>query len=232
MRKELLEYSYKHNLGHIPSSLSMIDYLEVVFEHVTRDNFIIIGKPFGAQAYYVLWKQLGWIDDIDSLSAGVKHDEIDFVDYSEETIGNALGIAAGIALTTEQKIYVNLSDGALQMGNILEAIQYIGKNRGNILLTVDYNNMQVTGKCSDIIPVDPVINFFRDNNWNTYIVDGHNKDELRSTMSTCFHFKSPTVIFCKTVKGKGVPVMEHDNKWHYGKLNETNFTQIINSIKE
>jgi transketolase N-terminal domain/subunit len=211
MKKELLEYSYKNNLSHIPSALSMLDYVDELFTKklVTPDDYIILGKPFGAQAYYLVWRKLGYLSDIEKLGAGVKHDEIEFVDYSEETMGNALGVSAGIAMTTEKLVWVNLSDAALQMGNTLEAIQFIGHHKlKNILVTVDFNNSQVLGNISDILPVEPVINFFHENGWqvNTGIED-FNIGEL------------PKVFIMKTKKGNGVPSIEKDiKKWHYKRI--------------
>ena len=150
MTKELLNYSFENNLAHIPSALSMLDYISVVFKYIKKTDNIIIGKPFGAQTYYLVWKHLGWLKDIQNLHMGVKHDEVDFVLYSEETIGNALGVAAGVALVSDKKTYVNLSDAALQMGNTLEAIQFIGQHKLDVLVTVDYNGSQVTGNTKHI----------------------------------------------------------------------------------
>lgn len=221
MRKELLQYSFDKQLGHIPSALSMIDYLESVFKYIKRDDKIIIGKPFGAQAYYIIWKERGWLKDINNLHIGVKHDEIPFVTYSEETIGNALGVAAGIALTTNKKVYVNLSDAALQMGTVLEAIQFIGHHKlSNIVCTIDYNNSQVTGITSKILNVEPIISMIRLYNWNVYVVDGHNKNKLDQIMSAASNNKDlPTMVVCITKKGKGITEMENDScKWHYKKI--------------
>lgn len=233
MRKQLLRYSFEHNLGHIPSALSMLDYINSVFKYIKREDKIIIGKPFGAQAYYLVWKNRGWLKNIDNLHMGVKHDEIPFVDYSEETIGNALGVAAGMALVTDKKVYVNISDGALQMGNTLEAIQFIGQHQlSNIICTVDYNNAQVTGAVKDIIDVEPVLTMARLYNWNLFIVDGHDSKKLDQVMQQAVqNSEQPALVVCITKKGKGVPIMETEN-WHYRKLDETNFTQILNSIKE
>lgn len=233
MISKILEYSYNKQIGHIPSALSMVDYLNVVFDYVNQDDIIVIGKPFGAQAYYIVWKEKGWIENIDNLHMGVKHDEIPFVVYSDETIGNALGVAAGIALTTNKKVYVNLSDASLQIGTILEAIQFIGKHQLNILVTIDYNRMQVTGKISDIIPVEPVYNFFRCNDWIDYEVDGHDHDLIDNTIKTAYNCTTPTVIFCYTKKGNGVEQMlDNPKQWHYRKLNEKDFTSILNKIKK
>lgn len=219
MKKELLEYSFKNKLAHIPSALSMIDYLQEVFKYINQKDNIIIGKPFGAQAYYLIWKKLGWINDIEKLSMGVKHDEIDFVNYSEETIGNALGVAAGVALASKNKTYVNLSDACLQMGNTLEAIQFIGKHQLNIFVTIDYNNSQVTGSCSDIIPVEPVFDFFNKNGWDLKFVDNNDLESINKNIKMDYNSNKPTVLVIKTKKGNGFKSIENDiKKWHYKKI--------------
>jgi len=156
----MIRYSYDNGLSHIPSALSMYGYLKKLFYNrlVTPEDHIVIGKPFGAQAYYLVWRNMGYLDNIELLSSGVKHDEIDFVDYSEETMGNALGVGAGIGMASDKMVWINISDASLQMGNTLEAIQYIGHNQlNNIALTIDYNGSQVTGNTNDILSVDPII---------------------------------------------------------------------------
>lgn len=222
IHKQLLEYSYKQKLTHIPSALSMLDYVDFLFTHeiVTRDDLIVIGKPFGAQTYYLTWQRLGWLDNIESLGVGVKHDEIDFVDYGEETMGNALGVAIGMAIANpDKRVWVNITDATLQMGNTLEAIQFIGHNQiSNILLTIDYNDKQVTGSTHSVLTVDPVIDLFKGYNWRTRTVDGHTQRELAKV----FHnitTDQPNVVVCKTNKGHGVKSFLHDpKKWHYKKI--------------
>lgn len=233
MRNELLKFSYENNLGHIPSALSMVDYLEVVFKYIKKTDNIVIGKPFGSQAYYLIWKQLGWLRNIQNLHIGVKHKEIDFVDYSEETIGNALGVAAGISLASNKKTYVNITDGSLQMGNTLEAIQFIGHHNLDILVTVDFNDAQVIGKTSDIIPVNPVINFFKENKFKVYKVNGHDKEELDNILYKVIKKTEPTVIICYTKKGYPFKEMEENiKKWHYRKLNEKDFKSFSEQIQK
>jgi transketolase N-terminal domain/subunit len=214
LKSKLLAYSYQKKLGHIPSALSMFDYVYDLFvnKKVTMDDKIIIGKPFGAQAYYVIWQALGYINDIDNLSIAVKHDEIPFVDFSEETIGDSLGVATGVAMTTDSKVWVNLTDATLQMGATLEAIQFIGHHQiSNIMVTVDYNNAQVTGNTDEILAVDPVISFFHNYGWDVkYAID----DFVIGT--------KPTVYILHTRKGNGIKSMEDDiKKWHYKKIEST-----------
>jgi len=220
MIKQLLKYSYDNDLAHIPSALSMLSYLEELFKSglVTPEDYIILGKPFGAQAYYLLWEKYWGLKDIQSLSPIVKHSEVAFVDFSVETMGNDLGVAAGIAMASDKLVWVNTTDAALQMGNTLEAIQFIGHNKlNNIQVTIDYNNSQVTGKTSDILSVEPVIEFFRGCGWQV------EKDLKHFGIGTF-----PKVFIMNTKKGDGVNFMEKNPKtWHYRKLDEEDIKQIL-----
>ena len=231
MKIELLEYSFKNNLSHIPSALSMLDYIDVLFSEkfVTPEDNIVIGKPFGSQAYYLVWRKLGYIKNIELLSVGVKHEEIPFVDYGEETMGNSLGVAVGIALANPKKrVWVNVSDATLQMGNMLEAIQFIGHNSiKNIFLTIDYNNAQVTGKINDVLRIDPVINLFEEYDWFVQEVHGHDKTDLKNKFMNLSN-KLPNVVFCHTKKGHGIRSIEEDiKKWHYKKIETLNELQSL-----
>lgn len=222
---DLLRFSYEHQRSHIPSALSMLNYLSVIFNEniVTRDWNIIIGKPFGSQAYYIIWDQLGWLDRPELLSIGVKHDEIEFVDYGEETMGNALGVASGIRLANGKPTWVNLSDATLQMGNTLEAIQFIGANQVPMLVTVDFNGTQVTGHTDDIIPILPVYEMARQYGWSVDIVDGNDYNKVSTTLQKVDDNK-PTMIFMKTKKGAGVADMENDPfGWHYRTLEDESY---------
>lgn len=223
MIEELLQYSKDNKLSHIPSALSMLDYIDVLFTKkivIPNKTRIVLGKPFGSQTYYLVWKKNNYLKSIENLNVGVKHNEINFVDFSEETMGNALGVGAGISLTTDENVWINLSDGCLQMGSTLEAIQYIGQKKlKNIFVTIDYNNTQCTDYCKNIIDVKPVINFFKEYNWKVKVINGHNKKLLEKEFKKNIDGDNPTVFFCKTKKGKGVEFMEKDPiTWHYKTL--------------
>ena len=234
MRKELLEHSYKQKLSHIPSALSMLDYVDCLFSDriITPDDYIVLGKPFGSQAYYLIWQKLGYLQNIENLNVGVKHDEVAFVDYSEETMGNALGVAAGIAMTTTKRVWVNITDAALQMGNTLEALQFIGHhNLSNIFVTVDYNNAQVTGRTEDILAVEPVIQMCKNYYWWTQVVDGHDKAAVTNAFNNVVT-TMPSIVFCRTRKGAGVAEMESNIRmWHYRTIkDEQELARLVNEL--
>jgi transketolase len=229
---KMLKHSCNNQLTHVPSALSMLTYIDTIFREKYilpyRDR-IVLGKPFGSQAYYVVWKDLEYIDDIEKLSMGVKHAEIDFVDYSEETMGNSLGVAAGIAMTTKELVWVNITDATMQMGSTLEAIQFIGHNRlKNIIMTVDFNNYQVTGKTSDVLSVSPVIDFIQHNGWDVIEVDGHDKKNICKSMIESDARGLPRAFIYHTVKGHGIDFMEQDPiTWHYKPIDEKHARQIF-----
>jgi transketolase len=203
----------------------MLDYIDILFTGkyiIPFKNKIVLGKPFGSQTYYLIWKACGYLGDIENLSIGVKHNEISFVDFSEETMGNALGVASGIAHSTPDTVYVNLSDASLQMGSTLEAIAYIGaKQLNNIVVTVDYNQMQVTGKTDDVISIKPLPAFFKNYGWDVVNVDGHDHKKLHKAFLKIKKKRTkPLVYFCHTVKGHGVDYMQADPvTWHYKTIN-------------
>ncbi|MAF36183.1 hypothetical protein CL622_03640 [archaeon] len=220
--KEIVEFSKQHKLTHVPSALSMSTYIDTLFTNRLivpfKDRFVL-GKPFGSQAYYIIWKNNGYMDgvDISKLSIGVKHDEISFVDYGEETMGNALGVAIGIAIANpKQTVWVNITDATLQMGSTLEAIQYAGHNKlNNIILTIDNNNCQVTGNTSDVLSVKPAINFISDNMWDTIQCNGHDQHAIKD-LFTVSRPNFPRAYIFDTIKGYGVSYMEEDPiEWHY-----------------
>jgi len=224
---QILNYSIKNNLRHIPSALSQYSYLKYILPKIDYKNTnISIGKPFGSQAYYVIWESMNLCKQ--PLSYGVKHEELDFVNFSEETLGNALGVASGLEMSNKMKTWCNISDGALQMGATLEAIQFIGKNRQNILLTIDFNGVQLTGKTDKIMNIDiyQQEQIFKLYGWNTYIIDTQNMSNKNIQLIKFLvaeNSKTPIVILFKTIKGQGVKEMEKDPvKWHYKELKDIN----------
>jgi deoxyxylulose-5-phosphate synthase len=215
---------------HLPSSLSHLYYLDYLFTNniVTQEMNIIIGKPFGADAYYYTWKKNNWIKPEDKYSYGIKHNELSFVNFSEETLGNALGVAAGIALTSSKISWVNISDAALQMGPTLEAIRFIGQKNLNIKLTIDYNNMKLTSSLK--LKTHGLKHMFEDTKWHIVEITSKSKYHL---LKQAFNLPGPVCIIIHTKKGDGVKEMEEDPiGWHYKELKDLNEITISEELKD
>lgn len=228
LKKRLIEYSINNKLSHIPSALSMFNYLYELFnfedsqEVINPYNWnIVIGKPFGAQAYYIIWHYY-YMLDITHKAYIIQENEIDFVDFSEETLGNALGVASGISYNGK-RTWCNISDGALQMGSTLEAIQFIGHNQQDIVLTVDYNRTQLTGNTNQImgITINGMKDIFHAASWRVYIVESDNF--YSGIVKSVIDKKGPVVFLIETNKGDGIVEMENDPiLWHYKQLKDIN----------
>ena len=215
-----LEFVTHYNYGHIPSALSQIYYLNYIFNNKLVEPYkhnIVIGKPFGGCAYYYIWERLGYIES-KKYHVGVKDTEIDFVDFSDETIGNSLGVSSGIELGNGKMTYVNMSDSQLQMGSVIEAIQFIGRTQQNIKLTIDYNRSQLTSELLTSTLSDYSI--FTSNGWSIF-----NIEDDYDNIDDGFKLDGPVVFFMKTNKGDGIVEMQ-DNPlyWHYREVEDEMLT--------
>ena len=242
VRKEVLELSYLSNAGHVPSALSMVDYLSVIFCLYFDPNVetLILGKPYGAQTYYSIFANLGWIskewhkyggsDPLWSYAIGREHP---LVKYMDDTMGNSLSVACGVAMATpEKKVLVNTSDATCQMGTFWEGVAFAGhRGLSNLILTIDFNNMQVLGNVSDIMSIEPLSDKFHCYKWRVLVVDGHDLNALQICMNEAFASSlSPTVVICHTVKGRGVSFMEGDASWHYEQLDERTYHRALEDL--
>lgn len=206
-----LEFIRHYQYTHIPSALSQIYYLNHIFSKglvTPYTDSIVLAKPFGHAAYYYIWQKYGMIGQ-ERYSDGVRDTEIDFVDFSDVTIGNALGVSSGIEIGREGMTYVNMSDSQLQMGSVVEAIQFIGRRKQNIKLTIDYNRQQLTSNLLTNISADKSL--FLTNGWNVFDM----VDDFR-VFDYGFGLSGPVVFFAHTEKGDGIPEMQSNpSYWHY-----------------
>lgn len=239
-RRDILGMSFQAQVGHIPSALSMIDYLTVLFDYADpRRDRLILGKPFGAQAYYAVFSARGWIEPKWELYGRSyrewsyiidrNHPLIHFID---DTMGNALAVACGVAHGCDARVYVNYSDAALQEGTSWEAIQYAGAcGLNNLLVTIDNNDMQMQGRVSEICPVEPIDAKFALSGWRTYRCNGHDVEAIDEAFRAVLDDQDrPVVMIFDTTKGKGVSFMEGNSDWHYRKLDVTSLAIALRDL--
>ena len=61
-------------------------------------------------------------------------------------------------------------------------------------------------------------------------IDGHNIEDIESSVNQAKLNKKPTVIIAKTVKGKGVSFMENQAGWHGKAPNEEQLTKALEEL--
>ena len=231
VRRMVLEQSKRANVGHIGSSLSVVEILCAVYENLrtrgpgdpNRDRFVL-SKGHAALGLYCTLFEAGFLKEIDlntfcgdNSILGV-HPEVGLpgIDFSTGSLGQGLSMACGAALAarmqrSDRRVYCLLSDAECNEGSVWEAAMFAAHNRlGNLLAIVDLNGQQALGLTCDILNQSNLEERWRAFGWNVAEVDGHCVTRLHKAMddARADAFAVPTIILAKTVIGKGVPFME------------------------
>lgn len=104
--------------------------------------------------------------------------------FPSGSLGQGLSGSVGMALTNRKlnndcKIYVVLSDGELNEGQVWDAIMSINKFKlNNIVLIIDYNNFQLDGATDDIMHIPNLTNIFTNNGLYVEDINGHEYKEV------------------------------------------------------
>ena len=242
IRRDILEMSYRAQVGHIPSALSMVDYLMVAFERFVdpRRDRLVLGKPYGAQAYYATFAQRSWIEphwdqygSCDPSWTYIMSREHPLVTFIDDTMGNALSVACGVALSFPGLVFVNVSDAYLQAGSAWEAIMFAGFHAlDNLLLTIDNNRMQVLGRTHEILDVEPLNERFTSFGWRVLRADGHDFKQIEAVYNEARDEPcGPTVLIFDTEKGHGIPFMVNDPAWHYRIIDAETLQRALTELK-
>lgn len=227
--------------AHIAPSLSIIEILAVLFKTVMRScDVFVLSKGHGGLAYYSALREAGIITDaqLDSFETDggdfpgqpTKNSQNGII-FSSGSLGMGLSYACGLALAAKRRrdgktVYVLLGDGELNEGSNWEAIMFAKQQKlGNLVAIIDNNGMQSDGKSEEILDVD-LRSAFNAFSWKTQFCDGHDIDDLTSALKP-LDSDTPTAIFAKTIKGKGVSFMENNNVWHHNRLNDEQYQAAV-----
>lgn len=143
------------------------------------------------------------------------------VEVSSGSLGQGLGVAVGSALAGRlagrpYRVYCIMGDGEQQEGSIWESVMAAGHyNLGNLCAIIDKNDLQIDGRVSDVMNVDPLAEKYAAFGWSVIEINGHDLGEILSAFERAAATpKFPTVVIAHTVKGKGVSFMENQAGWH------------------
>ena len=141
------------------------------------------------------------------------------------SLGQGISQAAGIALARKLKgdsgkVWVFMSDGELQPGQVWEALQCMAfYNLDNMGIYVDVNGHQCDGKTSQVMGIEPLERRFEAFGCETYRVNGHDPIALVNPTLSPRHGK-PLVVLCDTLPWKEIdPLKSRALKLHYLRFN-------------
>lgn len=235
IRQTVLDQSFRANVGHIGSALSIADLLAAVvatFPTVGSDaddrDIFVLSKGHAALAWYAVLALRGRIsaDELDTFcddgSALGVHPEphTPGVDFASGSLGMGISYAVGSALAqrlrrTGRSTVAVMSDAECNEGITWEAVAFAGHHRlANLVALVDDNGQQALGSTRAILDQSNLAQRWEAFGWNVVVVDGHDVGALMANLEDRSTQK-PTVVIAKTVFGSGVPFMEKQLKWHY-----------------
>jgi transketolase len=118
---------------------------------------------------------------------------------------------------SDYRTYVMTGDGEIEQGQIWEAAMHAG-NHGleNLTLIVDRNGYQQTDAVDSVQPLDSLTAKLDAFNWEAREIDGHSLEEVAEAFDWARGIEGrPQAIIARTIKGKGVSLLEAaPEKWH------------------
>jgi len=109
------------------------------------------------------------------------------------------------------------------------------KKIDNLIATIDFNGRQIDGDVEDVLSLGNLKAKWEAFGWITLEMDGHNIDEIKSTLKFAKNKLGngkPIVIIMKTEMGKGVDFMEGSHKWHGVAPNPEQLANALSQLEE
>lgn len=258
VRKDIITAIYHAHSGHPGGSLSAADmFTYLYFQEMNidpknpkwedRDRFIL-SKGHCAPGMYAAMANRGYfpVEDLKTLRHVGSYlqghpcmQETPGVDMSTGSLGQGVSAANGIALAAkldkkDYRVYTLLGDGEIEEGQVWEAAMFAGFNKlDNLVVIVDYNNLQIDGDLESVCSPTPIDEKYRAFRFHTITIDGNDMEQIAAALKEARETKGkPTAIIMHTIKGKGVSFMEDVAGWHGKGPNEEEYKKAIAELEE
>ena len=252
LRKKIVEMVHRAKDGHLPSAFSVVDILSLLYRDYLKvdpknpgwegRDYFILSKGHGCVALYAVLHEYGFLSDRDielfCKPGGILGEHPDCtkvpgVEASTGSLGHGFPFAAGIALALRlrkrpNRVFVLLGDGECHEGTVWEAANVAANLRlGNLCAIVDWN-----GSAAELMPLDDLPAKWKAFGWQVIPADGHSEADIRRALDEVRPSPEgvPAVILARTVKGKGVPMLEGHGVWHHRIPNQEELRFILESL--
>lgn len=240
IRQYIIEMLGESGSGHPGGSLSSVEILVVLYFHEMkvdpanptwekRDRFVL-SKGHAAPVLYAVLAEKGFfpVSELKTLRkfGSILQGHPDMkktpgVEMSTGSLGQGLSVANGMAIAgkidnADYRVYAIIGDGESQEGQIWEAaMTAVHYKLDNLTVFLDYNQLQIDGRISDVKYATNPVEKWKAFGWNVLEIDGHNISEILDALDKAKQTKGkPTMIVAHTIKGKGVSFMEDEVGWH------------------
>ena len=237
LRVKVLKMICRYGYGHVGGSMSIVEILSVLYYHEMqldpdnpkwedRDRFIL-SKGHACFTQYAVLADLGIIPEeallhpyeVDSMIQA--HPELGLtpgIEMSTGALGQGLSAGIGMAIGARLRksafrVYVVLSDGELDEGQVWEAAMMARKYKlDNLVALVDYNAFSLSGRITEVMPLEPLADKWTAFGWHVIQVNGHSVSQLVHALDEARGTRDkPTIILAHTVKGRGISFLE--DRW-------------------
>ena len=157
------------------------------------------------------------------------------------SLGQGISIALGACQSKKMDgdknwVYVLTGDGELQEGQNWEALMYAGAKRvDNIILTVDYNRLQIDGAVEQVMDLGNLADKFRSFMWDVIEGEGNDMEQVIANLSHAKQLtgkEKPVAFLMHTKMGCGVDFMENKNKFHGTPLDDEQLKLALSQLEE
>ena len=250
---------WKAQSGHPGGSLSVADFMAACYfrymkvdpknpRWADRDRFVL-SKGHVCPAQYAALAMKGFfpMEVLDTLrkegsplQGHPSMNKCPGIDISTGSLGQGLACAVGMALAAkldgkDYRVFSAVGDGECNEGEIWEACGTAHKYKlDNLVVFVDWNNLQLDGTCEEIMPPVSLAKKFEAFGFEVYECNGNDMAELCDAMDKALAAKNglPKCIVGKTIKGKGVSYMENQLGWHGVAPNDEQYKQAMDELNK
>jgi len=225
--------------GHPTTCMSAAEIMAAIFfaemrfdphdpQHPEADRFVL-SKGHAAPILYAAWAATGAFprDDVMQLRKissdleGHPTPRLPFVDVATGSLGQGLCAAIGIALNarriqSDYRTYALLGDGESAEGSVWESAEVAAHHRlSNLCAVTDLNGLGQSEPTQWNHDTDAYVSRWRAFGWHAVAVDGHDLAAILAALGEARRTTDrPTMIVARTLKGKGVKLVEGKPGWH------------------
>ena len=223
-----------HGFGYLGQALSSAEQVAALFATIRPGHDRLVCSP----AHYVIGVfaaagELGLIDEADLAAFGsngalleaIGTERSPVVDYTCGSLGQGLSAAIGFALSDrmrarDARVYVMVSDGELEEGQVWEAALFAGHHRlDRLTVLIDANNSQVDGPVDSITTLEPIAAKWEAFGWQVQDVDGHDLASVHEALGlAAAEMTRPSVVIARTSTVHGLNCMPADADGHFIKI--------------
>lgn len=239
IRVDSIRVSTEAGSGHPSSSLSATDLIAVLASSYLKYDFdnpqnplndkLVFSKGHASPLLYSLYRVAGAIDEAEFLTyrrlnsrlEGHPTPRLPWVDVATGSLGQGLSIGAGMALVAKRlekspiHVWVLLGDSEMAEGSVWEAADLASYyNLTNLVAIVDVNRLGQRGETEFGWDLNVYADRARAFGWNAIEIDGHDYAAIAGAYDQALAADKPTMIIARTVKGKGLTLMENKADWH------------------